>query len=49
MAQDIPKTTKQWTVAGKTGFDSLKLTEEPTPQVGDSQVLVKRECCGPTL
>jgi NADPH:quinone reductase-like Zn-dependent oxidoreductase len=38
---DIPKTTKQWTVTGTNGFDALKLSEEATPQVGDSQVLVK--------
>jgi len=41
MAQDIPKTTKQWHVTGTDGFDSLKLTEVPTQEVGDGQVLVK--------
>jgi len=44
MAQDIPKTTKQWHVTGTDGFDSLKLTEVPTQEVGDGQVLVKSEC-----
>ena len=37
-------TMKQWTVAGKTGFDSLKLDEKaPVPQLGDKDVLVKCE------
>ena len=37
-----PTTTKQWTVEGKTGFDSLKLNEKaPVPQVGDKDILVK--------
>ena len=44
MAQNIPKTTKQWHVTGTDGFDSLKLAEVPTQQVGDGQVLVKSEC-----
>ncbi|KAF2265819.1 alcohol dehydrogenase [Lojkania enalia] len=37
-----PTTTKQWTVEGKNGFDSLKLNEKaPIPQLGDRDVLVK--------
>lgn len=44
MAQDIPKTTKQWHVTGNEGFDSLKFDEVPTQEVGDGQVLVKSEC-----
>ncbi|PHH64735.1 hypothetical protein CDD81_3997 [Ophiocordyceps australis] len=44
MAQDIPKFSKQWKVTAqsdKKSFDGLKLTEEPIPKLGDSQVLVK--------
>jgi NADPH:quinone reductase-like Zn-dependent oxidoreductase len=37
----IPKTTKAWTVNGKNGFDSLKLSEVPVPEVSDHEVLVK--------
>ncbi|KAF2739002.1 hypothetical protein EJ04DRAFT_583419 [Polyplosphaeria fusca] len=37
-----PTTTKQWTIEGKSGFDSLKLDEKaPIPQLGDKDVLVK--------
>ncbi|KAF2708846.1 alcohol dehydrogenase [Pleomassaria siparia CBS 279.74] len=37
-----PTTAKQWTIEGKTGFDSLKLNEKaPVPQMGDKDVLVK--------
>ncbi|KAL8830776.1 MAG: hypothetical protein Q9170_005581 [Blastenia crenularia] len=36
-----PSTTKQWTVVGKTGFDSLKFDEKAQiPQLGDHDVLV---------
>ena len=41
MAQSIPKTTKQWSIIGQDGFDSLKYTEQPVPDLGDNQVLVK--------
>lgn len=41
MAQSIPKTTKQWNITGLDGFDSLKYTEQPVPDLGDNQVLVK--------
>ena len=35
-------TQKQWTVAGTTGFDDLKLNESaPIPEIGDKDVLVK--------
>ena len=38
-----PSTTKQWTVQGKDGFDSLKWDEKaPVPALGDKEVLVKR-------
>ncbi|KAF2854072.1 NAD(P)-binding protein [Plenodomus tracheiphilus IPT5] len=37
-----PSTTKQWTVEGKSGFDSLKLNESASiPKIGDKDVLVK--------
>jgi len=37
-----PTTTKQWTVEGKNGFDSLKFNEKaPVPELGDNDVLVK--------
>jgi hypothetical protein len=37
-----PSTTKQWTVEGKEGFDSLKFNEKaPVPEIGDKDVLVK--------
>lgn len=45
MAQDIPKTTKQWAISsqdGSAGFDALKFSEEQIPALGDSEVLVKR-------
>ncbi|GJN69239.1 hypothetical protein PCL_02322 [Purpureocillium lilacinum] len=44
MAQNVPKTTKQWTVTsqdGKDGFNALKFSEEQLSELGDSQVLVK--------
>ena len=38
----MSKTQLQWTVAGKSGFDDLKLNKEaPIPQLGDKDVLVK--------
>lgn len=49
MAQSIPKTVKQWNVAGKDGFESLKFSEQPVPELGDSQVLVKSEFQSPTM
>ncbi|KAF1945248.1 alcohol dehydrogenase [Clathrospora elynae] len=37
-----PSTTKQWTVEGQNGFDSLKFNEKaPIPEMGDKDVLVK--------
>jgi len=39
-----PTTMKQWTVAGKGGFDDLKFDEKASvPQLGDKDVLVKCE------
>ncbi|KAH8422487.1 zinc-dependent alcohol dehydrogenase family protein [Aspergillus melleus] len=37
----IPKTTRQWTVVGDNGLESLQYTEQPVPELGDRQVLVK--------
>lgn len=37
----IPKTTKQWKVTGYDGLESLQFMEEPVPELGDDQVLVK--------
>lgn len=37
------KTTKQWTIAGKDGFSSLKFGEKAVPELGDSEVLVQSE------
>lgn len=37
---------RQWKVTaqdGKAGFDALELSEQPVPECGDGQVLVKRE------
>lgn len=47
MAQDIPKTTKQWTVVGENGFDSLHFGEADVPELGDGQVLVKCRSSSP--
>lgn len=41
MAETIPKIAKQWRVTGFTGFDCLKLSEEPVPEVADNEVLVQ--------
>ncbi|KAI1750279.1 putative alcohol dehydrogenase [Xylaria castorea] len=41
MAKSVPKTTLQWHVAGTDGLVSLKLSEQPIPELGDNQVLVK--------
>ncbi|KAL5113969.1 hypothetical protein ACEQ8H_008151 [Pleosporales sp. CAS-2024a] len=37
-----PSTTKQWTVSGKDGFDSLRFDQNAkVPEIGDKDVLVK--------
>lgn len=41
--QSIPTTTKQWTVVGQDGLHSLRYSEEPVPEHGDNEVLVKSE------
>jgi hypothetical protein len=39
-----PSTQKQWTVNGHDGIESFKLNENaPVPQLGEKDVLVKRE------
>ncbi|KAH0490679.1 hypothetical protein TgHK011_002136 [Trichoderma gracile] len=39
----VPQTVKQWNVVSHNGFDGLKFSEQPLPELGDSQVLVKIE------
>ncbi|KAI1136098.1 zinc-containing alcohol dehydrogenase [Hypoxylon sp. FL0543] len=41
MAQSIPKTSRQWNITGSDGLETLKLTEKPVPQLGDTEVLVQ--------
>lgn len=41
MAQALPKTVHQWNVNATSGSDSLLFSEQPLPQVGDDEVLVK--------
>jgi hypothetical protein len=41
--QQLPTITKQWTVDGFDGVDSLSYSEQPIPELADNQVLVKRE------
>lgn len=41
MAFEIPKTVRQWNVTEGEGFEILKYSEQPLPQMGDSEVLVK--------
>ncbi|KAL7943525.1 hypothetical protein V8C42DRAFT_109551 [Trichoderma barbatum] len=38
-----PQTVKQWNVTEFNGFEGLKFSEQPLPELGDSQVLVKLE------
>ncbi len=51
MAQVIPQTARQWNVTaqdGKDGFNALKLSDVALPELGASQVLVKRKGGPPT-
>lgn len=41
MAQSLPETTQQWNVTGFNGLESLKFSEQPIPELGDTQVLVR--------
>jgi NADPH:quinone reductase-like Zn-dependent oxidoreductase len=41
MASEIPKFVYQWNITDGEGFESLKYSEQPLPELGDSQVLVK--------
>ncbi|KAL6693118.1 NAD(P)-binding protein [Trichoderma pleuroticola] len=43
MALSIPKSVHQWNVGAGEGFDALHYSEQPLPELGDSQVLVKCE------
>ncbi|GAD96447.1 alcohol dehydrogenase, putative [Paecilomyces variotii No. 5] len=46
MAQAIPKTTKQWNIIIDDGSVSLRYSQQSTPQLGDTQVLVKSKLPG---
>jgi len=37
----LPKAAKQWNVKGFDGPESLVFSEQPVPEIGDTQVLVK--------
>lgn len=41
MAQNIPKTTKQWVIVGENDFDSLNFIEADVPELAQNEVLVK--------
>lgn len=41
MTQAIPEVNRQWKVIGENGLDSLQISDGKSPEVGDSQVLVK--------
>lgn len=43
MSQSLPKTTKQWNVVDEGGLASLRFSEQPVPDLGDNEVLVKCE------
>jgi len=43
MTEAIPKTTWQWSSTGTDGVASLKYSEQPVPELGDHDVLVKGE------
>lgn len=47
MAEEIPKTSKQWRVTGYDGFDALKFMEEEVPILSDNYVLVKSKLSFP--
>lgn len=40
-SEQIPKTVKQWNIEKFDNFDGLKFSEQPLPELGDSEVLVK--------
>ncbi|KAI9166456.1 Zinc-type alcohol dehydrogenase-like protein [Paramyrothecium foliicola] len=40
-SHELPQTIQQWTVTGTSGLDCLQLSEAPTPEYGENQVLVK--------
>jgi hypothetical protein len=41
-SEQIPKTVKQWNIEEFSNFDGLKFSERDIPELGDSEVLVKR-------
>ncbi|KAH8902217.1 NAD(P)-binding protein [Coniochaeta sp. PMI_546] len=41
MAEPLQINSKQWTVTGENGIDSLEYVEQPLPDLGDNEVLVK--------
>lgn len=41
-SEQIPKTVKQWNVEKFGGFEGLKFSEQPLPELSDNEVLVKR-------
>ncbi|KAL7947077.1 NAD(P)-binding protein [Trichoderma barbatum] len=43
MAPAVPKLVHQWNISEGQGFDTLHYSEQPLPELGDSQVLVKLE------
>ncbi|KAK1690064.1 zinc-binding dehydrogenase [Colletotrichum godetiae] len=47
MTQAIPEKSRQWRVVGENGLNSLQISDQESPEVGDSQVLVKLQ--GATL
>ena len=49
MANSLPKTAKQWNVTGFNGVDSLKFSEQPVPELGDTQVLVQSKSQSPDI
>ncbi|KAL7903076.1 hypothetical protein HDV63DRAFT_111707 [Trichoderma sp. SZMC 28014] len=42
-SEQIPKTVKQWNIEKFDEFNGLKFSEQPLPELGDSEVLVKIE------
>ena len=37
----IPQTMRQWNVVGNSGIEPLLMSEQPVPELGDSDVLVR--------
>jgi hypothetical protein len=43
MTETLPTTTGQWSLTGADGAASLTYSEQPVPELGDHDVLVKSE------